>query len=254
MRQRYDIDWLVERFYREEKLKFLFFWGHTNKSDSNVGSFCFSQWFELPFVVDDITYKTSEHWMMANKALLFGDLISYHKIIAANNPAEAKELGRGVIGFDEQIWKERRFDIVKTGNIHKFNQNPQFGEYLLTTGDRILVEASPVDTIWGVGLSSDNEYIHDPTNWRGENLLGFALMEVRDFLQQFGFFKNITSVVAPPWKAYPNIESADMFWRMGKGEDLMTGFSKFYSNLNAREQVIFRLTYPEPYDWAHIYQ
>lgn len=121
--------------------------------------------------------------MMAQKALLFNDQKMFEKIIACNKPAEAKELGRYVTGFDEQVWNESKYEIVKNGNIHKFNQNAALLNYLLNTGDRVLVEASPVDRIWGIGLAQDDEDITNIYTWRGENLLGFALMEVRDFLR-----------------------------------------------------------------------
>src|SRR4051812_28523711 len=108
----YSLEWLISKFDNGETLKFLFFWGHSNTLNQQVGKFCFSQWYELPFKVDGIIYKTAEHWMMANKALLFDDPKAYEKIIAANSPGEAKELGRLVMGFDDQTWRSYRFDIV----------------------------------------------------------------------------------------------------------------------------------------------
>ncbi|MFC0518194.1 NADAR family protein [Mucilaginibacter angelicae] len=186
--QTYTLQWLIDKHHNDEPLKYLYFWGHTNKHNEEAGKFCFSQWYELPFTVDGATYNTAEHWMMAQKAFLFEDLKTYEKIINAVKPGEAKELGRQVTGFDETRWTEYRYKIVVTGNIHKFNQHPQFAEYLLNTGDRILVEASPVDKIWGIGMAQDNDQITNPNNWRGLNLLGFALMEVRDFLREPGHF------------------------------------------------------------------
>ena len=182
MKQNYSINWLKEKFESEEALKFIFFWGHANKYNEDVGKFCFSQWYECPFVVDSITYKTSEHWMMAQKAKLFNDIEVFEKIIHSIKPGEAKELGRQVIGFNEVEWNDNRFEIVKTGNIHKFTQHPKLEEYLLKTDNRILVEASPVDTVWGIGLTQDSKDIYNVNAWRGLNLLGFALMETRDFL------------------------------------------------------------------------
>jgi ribA/ribD-fused uncharacterized protein len=248
-----DIDKLIDRFSDGETLKFLFFWGHTNNTNEEVGKFCFSQWFELPFVVDGITYKTAEHWMMANKALLFNDLSTYHKILTANKPGEAKALGREVLGFDDQIWNDNSFNIVKLGNIHKFNQHSKFAAYLLSTGDRILAEASPVDKVWGIGLSQDDKYADNPHCWTGKNLLGFALMEVRAFLKEFGHFDNFQSSIELPWKAYPDIHPTDMRWRMGHGEDLIMQFAKYYSALSERDQKILELTNPAPYDWKDFY-
>ena len=182
MTTKYDINWLIEKFEKGDTIKYIFFWGHLNKYNETVGKFCFSQWFESPFTVDNVTYKTAEHWMMAQKALLFNDNTIFAKIIRCEKPGEAKELGRQVSGYDDHIWNEKKFDIVKLGNIHKFNQHPILAEYLLKTENRILVEASPVDTIWGIGLSLDSRDIENIYAWRGQNLLGFVLMETRDFL------------------------------------------------------------------------
>lgn len=188
MTARYDMNWLIKQFEEGHSLKFNFFWGHTNKYNEKVGKFCFSQWNENPFSIDNITYKTAEHWMMAQKAQLFSDTNSFEKIIRCNKPSEAKELGREVIGYDEHTWNENKYEIVKNGNIHKFNQYPEFAEYLLKTENSILVEASPVDIVWGIGLSQDSKDIENIFAWRGQNLLGFALMETRDFLREFGHF------------------------------------------------------------------
>lgn len=97
-------------------------------------------------------------------------------------PGEAKDLGWEVKNFDDKVWRAERFEIVKQGNIHKFSQNQRFADYLIATGDRILVEASPRDTIWGIGLGAENPKAQHPDTWRGLNLLGFVLMEVRGAL------------------------------------------------------------------------
>lgn len=178
----YNLTWLLQKYDKGETLKFLFFWGHTNKYNETVGKFCFSQWADYAFTVDGITYKTAEHWMMAKKALLFNDTVHFEKIIEARTPAEAKELGRQVIDYEETTWNKHKFEIVVEGNFHKFSQNPLLATYLLQTQERVLVEASPVDAIWGIGMPADHVYSANPHYWRGENLLGFALMEVRDKL------------------------------------------------------------------------
>lgn len=188
MKHRYDLEWLISSIEDGNIHKYIFFWGHTKDRSKEVRNFAFSQWYESPFMVGNDIYKTSEHWMMAQKAALFENHQIFDKIISCDKPGEAKELGRRVMGFDESIWKQKRRNIVRLGNIHKFNQNRELGEYLLKTGDRILVEASPVDTVWGVGLAADNEDIQSVYQWQGLNLLGFVLMEVRDFLSEFGFF------------------------------------------------------------------
>jgi ribA/ribD-fused uncharacterized protein len=159
--------------------KYLFFWGHTPKHGAGTGKHVLSQWYEAPFTVDGIVYPTAEHWMMAEKARLFGDDAALARVLAAGNPGAAKAVGREVRGFDGTRWDAARFDIVVRGNLAKFGQNAELGAFLATTGDRVLVEASPVDRIWGIGLAEDDERARNPELWRGLNLLGHALMEVR---------------------------------------------------------------------------
>lgn len=245
----YNLQWLTDRFDSGEPIKYIFFWGHTNKRREDVGKFCFSQWFELPFTVDGVKYRSTEHWMMANKALLFQDKNTYCKIISATSPAEAKKLGREISGFDEQVWLAHRYEIVVKGNIHKFNQNPKFSDYLIKTGNRILVEASPADKIWGIGMAENDEGVDNPYFWEGLNLLGFALMEVREFLIKYGYFQELADAVSPPWKVHPEIDPSDMFWRMGAGESIVMNFSKYYDGLNERDKIIFDLTHPAPFNW-----
>ena len=164
--------------------KFLFFWGHQPSKDGIITKTCFSQWWESAFVVEGIEYNSAEHWMMAKKALLFDDETIFKKIIEVKSPAEAKKLGREVQNYNDEIWLKKRYQIVKEGNFHKFSQHHDLKEFLLNTKDRILVEASPVDAIWGIGMASDHQDINNPKKWRGLNLLGFALMEVRDELRK----------------------------------------------------------------------
>ena len=121
--------------------------------------------------------------MMAKKAELFKDDIVLEKILQAKSPAEAKKFGREVKNYNETIWLAARFEIVKQGNYHKFSQNSELKTFLLNTKDRVLVEASPVDAIWGIGMASDHKNALNPAKWQGLNLLGFALMEVRDELK-----------------------------------------------------------------------
>jgi hypothetical protein len=121
--------------------------------------------------------------MMAEKARLFGDLDTLDKIVSCTHPGEAKQLGRQVRDFDQTTWTHRRSEIVVRGNRAKFDQNLALGEFLIGTGDRVIVEASPRDMIWGIGLDKNNPKAQDPKTWRGENLLGFALMQVRALLR-----------------------------------------------------------------------
>ncbi|MEV5535824.1 NADAR family protein [Saccharopolyspora shandongensis] len=145
--------------------------------DARVGRGCLSQWWPAPFEVDGRRFATAEHYMMWRKAVLFGDTGSAAEILRASHPRQAKQLGRGVRGFDQRRWEERRYEIVLTACVEKFRQNPDLQEFLLGTGNRVLVEASPVDAIWGIGLAADDPRCENPEQWRGLNLLGFALGE-----------------------------------------------------------------------------
>ncbi len=162
--------------------KYLHFWGHRTPPGKAVTQACFSQWFGARFIVDGQAYASAEHFMMAEKARVFGDAAIRERVLAARSPAEAKALGRQVAGFHEAVWSEARFDIVVAANEAKFSQHPELKAFLLATGERVLVEASPVDRVWGIGLSADHEDASAPARWRGLNLLGFALMEVRSRL------------------------------------------------------------------------
>lgn len=161
------------------RLKYLFFWGHQPARDGGPGSGCLSQWWPVTFTEDGHTYASAEHYMMAHKAWLFGDEERAVKILAASHPGEAKKLGRTVRGFDEATWGAHRFDIVVRGNTAKFGQTPQLADYLLGTAGRVLVEASPQDRVWGIGLTAHDERAATPATWQGLNLLGFALMAAR---------------------------------------------------------------------------
>ena len=177
-----DSAWVEEhrsRFNAGEKFSYLFFWGH-QPAKSGVTAACFSQWYQAPFVVDGQHFPTAEHFMMAEKAALFGDHDIRSQVLRADSPAAAKALGRKVRGFDEATWVANRFAIVVRANAAKFAQNPELSQFLQQTGSKVLVEASPVDRIWGIGMARDNEKANNPNLWRGLNLLGFALMRVRD--------------------------------------------------------------------------
>lgn len=159
--------------------RFVPFWGsEPAPGDVHV----LSQWHPSPFVVDGVRYATAEHWMMAGKARLFDDADALAKVLASDDPAAAKAAGRAVRGFDEARWRAHRFDLVVAGNLARFSQHPDLRGFLLSTGDQVLVEASPVDAIWGIGLAAGDPRAHDPAQWPGLNLLGFALMAVRERL------------------------------------------------------------------------
>ena len=180
----YSREWLENEIVSGRKHDSCFFWGHRPSKDGSITKSCLSQWWMEDFWAIDSTYLCMEQYMMANKALLFGDEEIKKKIIECNEPQQIKELGRKVQGFDQDIWDRFKYSIVLNGNWLKFSQNRDLREYLISTGDSILVEASPYDNIWGIGFSADSPKAMNPFKWRGKNLLGFALMEVRDELHR----------------------------------------------------------------------
>jgi hypothetical protein len=160
------------------KFRYVFFWGHSGVKGV-VDKACLSQWAPVAFTVDGVRYPTAEHWMMAEKARLFGDEVRLAQIIEARHPKAAKALGRKVQGFVGETWLAHRRAIVTVGNQHKFAQNPAEAAWLRGTNHRVLVEASPMDRVWGIGFGQDAPEAQNPRLWRGLNLLGFALMDVR---------------------------------------------------------------------------
>lgn len=178
-------DDLVTEIRNGASPKWLFFWGHKPAPDGSVSKSCFSQWWEgHPFTVSDVAYSTAEHFMMAEKARLFGDADTLAEILDSKGSAMAKKLGRKVLNFDEERWRTARWDIVVRGNEAKFGQHTAMKNFLLQTGERVLVEASPYDSIWGIGMGANHPAIENPLEWKGLNLLGFALMEVRERLRR----------------------------------------------------------------------
>jgi len=158
------------------------FWGHRPTATGVAGPGCLSQWWPAEFTVDGVAYLTAEHWMMAGKARLFGDEDGLATVLATRSPAAAKAAGRKVRDFDERAWVDARYEIVVAGNLAKFGQHEDLREFLIGTGDAVLVEASPFDKVWGIGMGPNNPDVTSPLKWRGLNLLGFALMDVRDRL------------------------------------------------------------------------
>lgn len=173
-----ELDLLRARWIAGERPGFVCFWRPEGPTD-DVGPHVFSQWHPTGFAVDGVRYATAEHFMMAEKARIFGDERARDEILAAATPARARTLGRGVRGFDAAVWHAQRSDVVERGNVAKFDQHPALRAFLVATGEDVLVEASPQDRIWGIGLAAHDPRALDPREWRGLNLLGFALMEVR---------------------------------------------------------------------------
>lgn len=141
-----------------------------------------SQWWMSDFTVDGVVYNCCEQYMMAKKAELFGDDVVRGKIMSCRAPFKMRHLGREVSGFDTKTWSAVCLGIVEEANYAKFSQNSKLRKYLLETGDATLVEASLFDKIWGIGITIKHDDFGNPSKWRGKNLLGKALMNVRSRL------------------------------------------------------------------------
>lgn len=151
---------------------YVFFWGGWP-----------SQWAPAKFVLDDVPYNCAEQYMMAEKARLFGDEDRLRKILASDSPRGQKEHGRRVAGFVADKWNAVCRDVVVRGNVAKFGQNRELRTLLMATEERTLVEASPYDNIWGIGLNITNALATPPEKWPGKNWLGLSLMEARRLLR-----------------------------------------------------------------------
>ena len=168
------------------KIEILYYQYHNNIINMITfykSSNCFSNWFRCHFDVQRVYYNSSEQWMMAEKARLFHDREIEKKIMSSKSPREQKKLGRKIRGFRENVWQAHRLDIMVRGLMSKFSQNLDLKRTLLATGDREIVEASPHDRIWGVGLAENDPRINDKSKWKGLNLLGISLMCVRQTLR-----------------------------------------------------------------------
>jgi len=139
-----------------------------------------SQWFKRTFTVDGVKYNCAEQYMMARKAMLFKDDLALKKIMEATNPYDQKAYGRNVEFFDVGEWQAVAKDIVFRGNYEKFTQHPDLLAILMSTGDKTLVEASPYDKLWGIGVSEDDPRAKDRSTWPGRNWLGEVLTNVKN--------------------------------------------------------------------------
>lgn len=160
---------------------FVHFWSHEPRA-AHPGPWVLSQWWEAAFEVDGVRYATAEAYLMAEKARTFGDGERLAEILAATHPGVVKDAGRRVAPFDADVWAGARYDVAVRGNLAKFGQHDDLRAYLLSTAPKVLVEASPVDAIWGIGLAATDPAAERPSAWPGTNLLGFALLEVRERL------------------------------------------------------------------------
>lgn len=181
---KYSVETVRKLHNAGKKLHYNMFWGHQPSTDGSITKSCLSQWWKSDFWSVASTYCCMEQFMMAQKAELFGDEEIRQEIMKCSDPKQIKALGRKVRNFDETVWNKVKYSIVLNGNFMKFSQNPELREFLLSTGDDILVEASPYDAIWGIRMSANDENATNPMKWRGRNLLGFALMEARDEIRR----------------------------------------------------------------------
>lgn len=138
----------------------------------------FSQWYSHRMKINGVEYSCCEQWMMAMKAKFFNDMSSYEQIMKTNDPGTQKYLGRTVKNFDKEKWESVCRELVFHGNYAKF-QDPILRSLLMTTWDDVIVEASPYDPIWGIGLAENDPRCFDKSKWQGTNWLGEALMRVR---------------------------------------------------------------------------
>ena len=191
--ERYNIDWLIDEVASGKKHTYVTFW----QADEGCENRIFCQWYAHPFFVNGRKYDTAEQYMMSEKALLFGDLDSYKAIMNEPSPKICKQLGRQVKNFDSSVWNAAFKEIIFHGNLGKLQSDNEFMEALLSTGDAVLIEASPLDDIYGAGMSKDHLLNPDgtlkvlPQEWhkkgetkQAENNLGFVLMGLRDLINE----------------------------------------------------------------------
>lgn len=153
--------------------QFTFFWGASDP---------FSNWHPAPFTFRGIQFAQTEQFMMYCKARLFGDTEAAEAILKSPDPKANKAAGRKVRGFVEETWQANARRYVYIGNRAKYLQNPHLLQALIDTAPTRLVEASPYDRIWGIGLKADDPRSLDPTQWQGTNWLGDVLTRLRDDL------------------------------------------------------------------------
>mgnify|MGYP001732216436 FL=1 len=158
----------------------LFFWGHTEHG-SKVTKACLSNFYPCEFIFNGKTFNFSEQCFMYQKALLFNDFEIAEQILNETDVRKIKALGRKVKNFNNELWDIHKEDFMYNACYAKFSQNDRLKDFLLGTGNREIIEASPVDNIWGIGFSSDKA-MENIDKW-GQNLLGKTLMKVRTILK-----------------------------------------------------------------------
>ena len=179
----YSNEWLLDRLASGESFDYVYFWGHRPAKDGRITKSCLSQWYASPFTHEGRTYATAEHWMMWHKARIAGRPDIAEDILTDPDPRRAKALGREAAGPRNPTWDAQKYPLVVQGNVLKFEQNLQERIFLYDTGLDVLVEASPFDPQWGIGMDQQTAEGLHPREWKGTNLLGYALMEAREELR-----------------------------------------------------------------------
>lgn len=146
----------------------------------------FSNWAPTPFTVDGVSFSTAEQYIMYRKCLTFGDTVTAEKLLSSDSPKEQKALGREAAGYIDSVWAGIRQTVAIRGLYAKFSQDAELKRLLLGTGDAVLVECTSNDRIWACGLDRDDDDRLSADRWKGQNILGFALMEVRNMLRAEG--------------------------------------------------------------------
>lgn len=167
---------------------FVFFWQVSDAvlagKSKVVDKSCFSQWYPSEFKIYNITFYSTEQFMMYCKARCFNDNGNALAALETQDPQEVKKIGREITPFDPNAWEKVAPYFVQLGNAEKFRQNSLLKKYLLGTGNKILAEASPFDKVWGIGLKEDDPKAMDQSQWAGKNKLGVVLMKVREQLRK----------------------------------------------------------------------
>ena len=157
--------------------------GSSQKQYNFFWSGPYSQWDPSPFQLGEIKFSCAEQMMMLFKALVFDDLDVAKAVMATDDPQLQKAQGRKVKRFLAPIWDRVNYSVVYIANVEKFSQNPEHLKYILTDGSDMIVEASPEDKIWGIGIGGNHPDIRDESKWQGENRLGKVCMDVRNYLR-----------------------------------------------------------------------
>lgn len=178
----YSNAWLIQQIITGETPTYTCFLSDRCMQNADWDTNCLNENFYAPFKVEGITYLTIQHWLMAQKAALFYDFIAMEKIIACKTAAHAKLLANQIRNVDEDVWLANAYALVVKGNVHKFAQNSALKQKLLNTGNAIIVAITSTDCIWGNGLKFEKNIALNPFKWKGANLQGYALMQVRDIL------------------------------------------------------------------------